>query len=84
LFNGDVAALYQFWNAAAWSETPSRRGRMSASGQTRRFRDVREMSGLPRTADISGPVRHFAFVPISDAPLDVSRATFGYDCQSRL
>jgi hypothetical protein len=31
--------------------------------QTRRFRDVRDMSGLPQTADISGPGRHFAFVP---------------------
>jgi hypothetical protein len=35
----------------------------SASGQTRRFRDVRSMSGLPLTADISGPGRHFAKVP---------------------
>ena len=24
------------------------------------------MSGLPQTADISGPGRHFAFVPIAD------------------
>ena len=36
---------------------------MSASGQTRRFRDVRDMSGLTRTADFSGPGRHFALVP---------------------
>jgi hypothetical protein len=36
---------------------------MSASGQTRQFRDVRGMSGLPPTADISVPGRHFAFVP---------------------
>ena len=36
---------------------------MSALGQTRRFRDVRGMSGLPQTADISGPCRHFAFGP---------------------
>ena len=36
----------------------------SASGQSRRFRDVRDMSGLPQTADIFGPGRHFAFVPI--------------------
>jgi len=39
---------------------------MSALGQTRRFRDVRGMSGLPPTADISGHGRHFAFVPIAD------------------
>src|SRR5260370_3121727 len=32
-------------------------------GQTRRFRDVRRTSGLPRTADIFGPGGHFAFVP---------------------
>jgi hypothetical protein len=32
-------------------------------GQSRRFGDVRRMSGLPQTADISGPSRHFAFVP---------------------
>jgi hypothetical protein len=36
---------------------------MSGLGQTRRFRDVRGMSGLPQTADISGLGRHFAFVP---------------------
>jgi hypothetical protein len=39
---------------------------MSPTGQTRRFRDVRDMSGLPQTADISGPGRHFAFVPKAD------------------
>jgi hypothetical protein len=39
---------------------------MSAMGQTRRFRDVRDMSGLPQTTDIAGPGRHFAFVPIGD------------------
>jgi hypothetical protein len=39
---------------------------MSQMGQTRRFRDVRDMSGLPQTADISGPDRHFAFVPTAD------------------
>jgi hypothetical protein len=37
---------------------------MSALGQTRRFRDVRDMSGLPQTTDLAGPARHFAFVPI--------------------
>jgi hypothetical protein len=35
-------------------------------GQSSRLRDVRGMSGLPQTADISGPSRHFAFVPIAD------------------
>jgi hypothetical protein len=35
-------------------------------GQTRQFRDVSDMSGLPRRSDISGPGRHFAFVPISE------------------
>jgi hypothetical protein len=46
---------------------------MSASGQTRRFRDVRARSGLPQTADISGPGQHFAFVPLADmtAPLPI-------------
>jgi hypothetical protein len=39
---------------------------MSALGQSRRFGDVRRMSGLPQTADISGPSRHFAFVPKAD------------------
>jgi hypothetical protein len=39
---------------------------MSELGQSRRFRDVRSMSGLPQTADISGPGRHFAFVPTAD------------------
>jgi hypothetical protein len=44
---------------------------MSASGQTRQFRDVSDMSGLPPTSDVSRPGRHFAFVPegdIADAP----------------
>jgi len=36
---------------------------MSVVGQTRRFRDVRGMSGLPQTSDIAGPGQHFAFVP---------------------
>jgi hypothetical protein len=35
-------------------------------GQTRRFRDVRGMSGPPQKADISGPGPHFAFVPLRD------------------
>jgi hypothetical protein len=38
---------------------------MSELGHSRRFRDGRGMSGLPQTADISGPGRHFAFVPIA-------------------
>jgi hypothetical protein len=36
---------------------------MPASRQTRRFRDVRDMSGLPQTADISGPGRHVSKGP---------------------
>ena len=43
---------------------------MSGLGQTRRFRDVRGMSGLPPTADISGHGRHFAFVPNADIGSD--------------
>jgi len=43
---------------------------ISASGQTRRFRDVPGMSGLPQTADISRPGRHFAFVPNADIGSD--------------
>ena len=39
---------------------------MSASDQTRRFRNVRDMSGLPQTSDIAGPGRHFAFGPKVD------------------
>ena len=39
---------------------------MSVLGHSRRFRDVRRMSGLPRTADISGAGRHFAFGPKSE------------------
>jgi len=41
-------------------------GVMSILGPTRRFRDVRGMSGLTPTADISGPSRHFAFGPQGD------------------
>ena len=45
---------------------------MTALGQTRRFRDVRDMSGLPQTTDIAGAGRHFAFGPKVDTlkPLD--------------
>jgi hypothetical protein len=46
---------------------------MSALGQTRRFRDVRGMSGLPQTADVSGRGRHFAFVPKPDVSRSVDR-----------
>jgi hypothetical protein len=42
-------------------------GAMSASGQERRFRDVRRVSDLPSTADISGLGQHFAFVPHANA-----------------
>jgi hypothetical protein len=52
-------------NPLPLSGMPTRR---SALGQTRRFRDVRGMSGLTPTADISGPSRHFALVPIADLP----------------
>jgi hypothetical protein len=44
---------------------------MSVQGQTRRFRDVRGMSGLPQTADISGLGRHFAFVPEADIKMHI-------------
>ena len=37
-------------------------GPRSASGHSRRLGLVGDMSGLPQTADISGPGRHFAFV----------------------
>jgi hypothetical protein len=50
---------------------------MSDLGQTRRFRDVRGMSGLPPPADISGHGRHFAFVPeavISQATIQWERS----------
>jgi hypothetical protein len=36
---------------------------MTDLGQTRRFREVRDMSGLPQTTDIAGAGRHFAFGP---------------------
>jgi hypothetical protein len=38
-------------------------GVMSELGQTRRFRDVRGLSDLPPTSDVSRSDRHFAFVP---------------------
>jgi hypothetical protein len=39
---------------------------MSASGHSRRLGHVGDMSGLPPTADVSEPGRHFAFVPNPD------------------
>jgi hypothetical protein len=45
---------------APWSET------RSVVGHTRRFHDVRRMSGLAPTADISGDARHYAFGPGAD------------------
>src|SRR6266404_2258779 len=36
---------------------------LRATRHSRRFRDVPGMSGLPQTADISRPGRHFAFGP---------------------
>jgi hypothetical protein len=57
-------------SASRWGIALSRRSpinlAMSALGQTRRFREVGGMSGLPLTADISGPGRHFAFGPTAD------------------
>src|SRR5258705_13836455 len=47
---------------------------MSQMGQTRRFRDVRGMSGLPPTADISGHGRNFTFVPIPDIGWQLGRS----------
>jgi len=47
----------------------------SALGQTRRFRDVCSMSGLPPTADVSRPGRHFAFVPRADVVKDTPGVT---------
>jgi len=35
-------------------------------GHSRRFGDVRRMSGLPQTSDVSRPGRHFALVPETD------------------
>src|SRR5260370_42642320 len=39
---------------------------MSALGHSRRLGHVGDMSGLPQTADISGPGRPFAFVPFAE------------------
>jgi hypothetical protein len=50
----------------ARSSLISHRPATSSTGQTRRLRDVGDMSGLPQTADIAGPGRHFAFGPIGD------------------
>jgi hypothetical protein len=49
---------------------------MSQMGRTRRFRDVCGMSGLPLTADISGPGRHFALGPIAEV-LSLLKNVFG-------
>jgi hypothetical protein len=64
----------QSLNFAIESGHPANSKEVSALGQSRRFRDVRGMSGLPPTVDISGHGRHFAFGPISDLPLRRSRA----------
>src|SRR4030088_2285310 len=42
---------------------PETRTLTSVMGHSRRLGLVGDMSGLPQTADISGPGRHFAFVP---------------------
>jgi hypothetical protein len=39
---------------------------MPAWGRSRLFGDVRRMSGLPPTSDVSRPGRHFAFVPLPE------------------
>ena len=39
---------------------------MSASGQSRQFDLLSVTSALPRTSDVSGSGRHFAFVPSTD------------------
>ena len=39
---------------------------MSQMGQSRRFDVLSVTSALPQIADISGPGRYFAFVPIAD------------------
>jgi hypothetical protein len=49
---------------------------MSQMGQARRFSDVRRMSGLTQTADISGPDRHFAFGPGADMMGDIDRRCY--------
>lgn len=45
---------------------PHPRPATTVPGHSRRFRDVGDMSGLPQTADISGPPWHFAFGPKAD------------------
>jgi hypothetical protein len=40
---------------------------MSVSDHSRRFPDVRRMSGLLPASDVSGPGRHFAFGPQAEA-----------------
>jgi len=55
---------------------------MSGSGQTRRFRDVRGMSGLPQNADISGPVGtshlcHETDIPFAIGSADLSEGIHG-------
>jgi hypothetical protein len=50
-------------HGAPWSET------RSVVGHSRRLGLVCGTSGLPQTADISGPGRHFAFVPEGDIAL---------------
>jgi hypothetical protein len=61
--------------ANAWNMAPSNRLAERKSGidcpsllrgQSRRFGDVRRMSGLPSRSDVSRPGRHFAFGPTAD------------------
>src|SRR5258705_6084243 len=55
-------------------------------GQTRRFRDVGGMSGLPLSADISGRGRHFAFGPNAEvvASFDHLVGAAGYNARAAI
>jgi hypothetical protein len=50
---------------------------MTASGQSRRFDLLSIKSALPRTSDVSGRGRHFAFVPIADLAKDTLAGELG-------
>jgi hypothetical protein len=63
---------------------------MTVLGQTRRFRDVRRMSGLRLGPDVYRPSRHFAFVPkavvklCDDQACVTIRSDFGYQLSARV
>jgi hypothetical protein len=52
----------------AWPAKFRRHSRPATSekGHSRRLGHVGDMSGLPQAPDISGPGRHFAFVPLTE------------------